>query len=158
MTLLTFRCRVLEKIPPFNAQEVKHPPVCGRLRDSGDPKSLSSASLPPQGLAVGHVFPNMAHQPANVDHFVGWEVQEDLLQDIHRGCEELTGHRYVKSASKHRRGIETLETTQEPIITQIWERYHCRRVMCMALKMVEIGCQACFVYCRETWLVTQRSR
>lgn len=106
LTLLTFRCRVLEKIPPFNAQEVKHPPVCGRLRDSGDPKSLSSASLPPQGLAVGHVFPHMAHQPANVDHFVGWEVQEDLLQDIHRGCEELTGHRYVKSASKHRCGIE----------------------------------------------------
>lgn len=94
MTRLTFRCRVLEKIPPFNAQEVKHPPACGRLRDSGDPKSLSSASLPPQGLAVGHVFPHMAHQPANVDHFVGWEVQEDLLQDIHRGCEELTGHRY----------------------------------------------------------------
>lgn len=87
LTLLTFRCRVLEKIPSFNAQEVKHPPVCGRLRNSGDPKSLSSASLPPQGLAVGHVFPHMAHQPANVDHFIGWEVQEDLLQDIHRDCE-----------------------------------------------------------------------
>lgn len=106
LVLLTFRSRVLEEIPSFNAQEVKHPPVCGRLRHSGDPESLSSASLPPQGLAVCHVFPHMAHQPANVDHFMGREVQEDLLQDIHWGCEDLMGHRYVQSTFKHWFGID----------------------------------------------------
>lgn len=90
---LTFCSRVLEKIPPSLAQEVKHPPVCRCLRRRAEPISLSSASFPPQGLAVGHVFPLMAHQTANVDDLIGWEVQEDLLQDIHRGCEELKGHR-----------------------------------------------------------------
>lgn len=89
--LLTFRSGVLEKISSLLAQEVKHSPVCRRFGCSGESISLPSASLPPQGLAVRHVFPLVAHQTANVDHLVGWQVQEDLLQDVHRHCEELKG-------------------------------------------------------------------
>lgn len=111
--LLTFCSRVLEKISSFLAQEVKHLPVCRCLRRRAESIPLSSASLPPQGLAVGHVFPLVAHQAANVDHLMGWEVQEDLLQDIHRGCEELEGGRGSTSSQLARTdaGIEQLETT-----------------------------------------------
>lgn len=87
--LLTLRSRVLEEISSLLAQEVKHPPVCRCFGHRAEQVSLSSAPLPPQGLAVRHVFPLMAHQTANVDHVMGWEVQEDLLQDIHGDCEEL---------------------------------------------------------------------
>lgn len=80
----------------------------------------------------------MAHQTANVDHMMGWELQEDLLQDIHRGCKELKGRRFGKSAFNA--GIGHLETKQELNIVIQYEI----GTMCVNIE-----------YCRETWPVTQ---
>lgn len=136
LTLLTFCSRVLEKISSFLEQEVKHLPVCRCMRHGAEYISLSSASFPPQGLAVGHVFPLMAHQTANVDHFMGWEVQEDLLQNIHRDCEELKGQRFVKSAFKNWCWDWTAWTN-----TGTNHYTDMGKELCMALNMVAIGCQ-----------------
>lgn len=58
---LTIPSWILDQISSLLAQDVKESPVGGRFGGVAQVIPLPSASLPPQGLAVGHFFPLAAH-------------------------------------------------------------------------------------------------
>lgn len=86
---LTVPSGILDQISSLLAQDVKEPPVGGRFGGVAQAIALPPASLPPQGLAVGHFFPLAAHQSTHADHLSVREVEKHLLQDVQRNGEDL---------------------------------------------------------------------